>query len=126
MAIFQDKPKRKASGGRYKTTHFYNRNAQTGRLPALTNIGEKKAKTIRTIGGNKKVKVLSINKANLLDPKTKKATVVDFKSVTDNPANRNFIRRNILTKGAIIETSKGKAKITNRPSQEGFVNAVLV
>ena len=36
------------------------------------------------------------------------------------------VRRNILTKGAIIETDAGKAKITNRPGQEGTVNAVLV
>ena len=29
-------------------------------------------------------------------------------------------------KGAIIETSAGKARITNRPSQEGQINAVLI
>jgi len=126
MAIFQDKPKRKASGGRYKATIYYKRNAQTGRLASLTTIGEKKAKTIRTIGGNRKVKILSINKANLIDPKTKKAVVVEFKNTTENPANRHFIRRNIITKGSVIETSKGKARITNRPSQEGFINAVLI
>jgi len=46
--------------------------------------------------------------------------------VLENPANRHFVRRNILTKGTIIETVKGKAKITGRPGQEGMVNAVLI
>lgn len=124
MAIFQDKPKRKSSGGRYKIGSL-KRNSQTGRLPALTKLDEKKAKKIRTLGGNRKMKLMSINKVNLLDPKTKKTIVTDIKTILDNPANRHFIRRNIITKGAIIETPKGKAKITNRPSQEGFVNAVL-
>ena len=31
-----------------------------------------------------------------------------------------------MTKGTIIETEKGKAKITSRPGQEGSINAVLV
>ena len=44
----------------------------------------------------------------------------------DSPANRHFIRRNIMTKGIIIETDKGKAKITSRPDQDGIVNAVLI
>ncbi len=125
MAIFQDKSKRKPSGGRYRAKS-YKRNAQTGRRPAMTTLGEKKARKIRTIGGNQKIKLLNINKINLFDPKTKKASVVDAKTIVENTANRHFIRRNILNKGAVIETSKGKAKITNRPSQEGFVNATLI
>ncbi len=124
MAIFQDKPKRKATGGRYKIGSL-KRNAQTGRRPALTRIDETKAKRIRTIGGNSKLKLMSSNKVNVLDPKTNKASVTDIKTILENPANRHFIRRNIMSKGAIIETPKGKARITNRPSQEGFVNAVL-
>ncbi|MEM2426420.1 MAG: hypothetical protein QXE83_05420 [Archaeoglobaceae archaeon] len=31
-----------------------------------------------------------------------------------------------MTKGAIIQTEIGKAKVTNRPSQEGIINAVLI
>ena len=125
MAIFQEKSKRKASGGRY-TSNNYKRNAQTGRTPAMTSINEKKVRVKRTIGGNSKAKLLSINKINILDPKTKKSVVADIKNVAESGANRHFIRRNIMTKGSVVETSKGKAKITNRPSQEGFVNGVLV
>ena len=57
---------------------------------------------------------------------TKKTVVADVKTVVDSPANRNFVRRSIMTKGAVIETSLGKARITSRPGQEGFLNAVLV
>ncbi|MGC8940910.1 MAG: 30S ribosomal protein S8e, partial [Candidatus Nanoarchaeia archaeon] len=33
---------------------------------------------------------------------------------------------NVLTKGAIIETEDGLAKITSRPSRDGIVNAILI
>jgi small subunit ribosomal protein S8e len=35
-------------------------------------------------------------------------------------------RRAIITKGAIIETSKGNARVTSRPGQCGIINAVLL
>ena len=34
--------------------------------------------------------------------------------------------KNVLIKGAIIDTDLGKARITNRPSQESSVNAILM
>jgi len=58
--------------------------------------------------------------------RTKKYSKVKIKNVVENPANRHFVRRNILTKGTVVDTDKGKAKITNRPGQEGSINAVLV
>jgi len=44
----------------------------------------------------------------------------------DNPADRNLARRGIVTKGAIIQTSLGKAVVTSRPGQDGVLNAVLI
>lgn len=49
-----------------------------------------------------------------------------MKNVLETPSNRFFARQNILTKGTIVETNKGKARITNRPTQEGVVNGILV
>ena len=46
--------------------------------------------------------------------------------VVENKANKDFVRMNILTKGAIIETDLGKAKITSRPGQSGSINAILI
>jgi len=70
--------------------------------------------------------LLSTDTANLFDPKTKKYEQIKIKEVVENPANRHFVRRNIMTKGTVIETEKGKAKITSRPGQDGNVNAVLI
>ncbi|MBU0471733.1 MAG: 30S ribosomal protein S8e [Nanoarchaeota archaeon] len=125
MVITQTRSKRKPSGGRYKVMPT-KRKAQKGGIPTHTTIGEKRVRVERAIGGNKKIKLLHINKVNVMNPKTKKSSVESIKTIAENPANRHWIRRNILSKGAVIETSKGKAKVTNRPSQEGFVNAVLI
>ena len=38
----------------------------------------------------------------------------------------HYMRRNILTKGAIIKTELGDARITNRPGQDGVINAILL
>jgi small subunit ribosomal protein S8e len=36
------------------------------------------------------------------------------------------VRRNIITRGAVVETKLGRARITSRPGQHGVANAVLV
>ena len=61
-----------------------------------------------------------------MNPKTKKSQKAELKTVVESPANRNFVRRNIITKGSVVETSLGKVKITSRPGQEGTLNGVLV
>ncbi len=61
-----------------------------------------------------------------MDPNTKKVMKAKILSVEENKANRHYERMNILTKGAIVKTDKGDAKITSRPSQDGIVNGVLV
>jgi ribosomal protein S8E len=43
-----------------------------------------------------------------------------------NPTNPFFARRNITTKGAVIETEIGDAVVTSRPDQDGIVNARLM
>ena len=49
-----------------------------------------------------------------------------LKTVLENPANRHYVRRNIITKGTIVDTEKGKAIITSKPGQEGCINAKLL
>ena len=78
------------------------------------------------MGGSKKSRLLSSDIVNVYDPKTKKYEKLKIETVKENPANSNFIRRNIMTKGAIVKTSKGNARITSRPGQEGSINAILV
>ena len=43
-----------------------------------------------------------------------------------NQASKDINRRHILTKGAVIETELGKARITSRPGQDGQLNAILI
>lgn len=114
---------RKISGGRYKKS----KKKKLYELPGqkrTAKLGEEKRKTIRTKGGNKKAFLLKAQYINVkIGNKNKKTKI---KNVLETPANRFLARQNILTKGAIVETELGKAKITNRPSQEGVINGILI
>jgi small subunit ribosomal protein S8e len=124
MAISQRRAKRKASGGRYRRTSKKLKNR--GSLPVLTGISKLRKKLVRVRAGFIKERLLSVDMANVYDPKAKKYFKVKIETVVESPSNRNFVRRNIMTKGTVIKTEKGNAKITSRPGQEGTVNAVLV
>ena len=125
MVIVQGRAKTKPSGGRL-LAYRKGRQYDTGGLPINTKLSEPARKVFRGKGGCLKVKQISNNIANVTDLKTKKTVVAKILTVMENPANRNFVRRNIITKGTIIETEKGKARVTSRPGQEGMINAVLV
>lgn len=125
MVIAHARSKRGSTGNRYKARGS-KKVRELGRVPTDTNISETKLKNIRGRGNNRKYALFSAETANVIDQKTKKAIKAKIKSVIENPANRNYVRRNILTKGAVIETDKGKAKVTSRPGQDGTVNAVLI
>ncbi|MBR9699656.1 30S ribosomal protein S8e [Candidatus Woesearchaeota archaeon] len=125
MAISQKRSKRKPTGGRYKSA-FSKKQYELGSNPTLTKLEKVKRVSRRVIGSNQKTKFLAADMVNVVDPKTKKNKIVKIKQVTDNPANRNYIRRNILTMGCVVETELGKAKITSRPGQVGTLNAVLI
>ncbi|MBS3112541.1 30S ribosomal protein S8e [Candidatus Woesearchaeota archaeon] len=125
MVIVQARSKRKATGGRYKKQIILKRKYELGRSPSLIKLETSKKKVIRTKGGGSKIRLMSANILNIVgsDGKFKKTKII---SVIENSANKNFVRRNIMTKGAIVETEAGKAKITNRPGQDGILNGVLI
>ncbi len=125
MVVSHYRSRRTPNGSIYRS-YRGRRLAELGSVPALTRIGEKRVRTERTRGGNEKTRLLGENKVNLYDPSTKKFDVVEVDSVLESPADINYVRRNIMVKGSIVETKKGKAKITNRPGQEGAINAVLI
>ncbi len=114
---------RNVTGAKYHS----NRKKRPGDIPNQENkssLGELKTKSIRTKGGHVKSIILKSNVANISTGK--KSEKVEIKNVLQTPQNIFLARENRLIKGAIIQTSKGKAKITNRPSREGVVNAVLI
>ncbi|MDI6723890.1 MAG: 30S ribosomal protein S8e [Methanobacterium sp.] len=125
MAIWQGESLRKPSGGRAKLNKN-KRKSELGKSAAETKISDRRVKKIRTKGGNKKIRLTNDNKINVVNPQTKKVEVAEILSVIENSANTHFVRRNIITKGAIVETSAGKVKVTSRPGQHGMINGVLV
>jgi len=125
MALWQGNSRRSKTGRRIRSGRG-KRKAEIGREPHLTTLGSPKTKSVRTKGDNKKIRTLTNNTAYVVDQKTGKTTKTEILSVLENSANIHYIRRNIMNKGAIIETKLGKAKITSRPGQSGTINAVLI
>ena len=125
MAQWQGRSKRKLSGGRIRL-HRKKRTFEIGREKQFTTVGHYKNAKIRTMGHNQKMRLINSEMANVMDPKTKKASRVKIITVVENSANPFYVRRNILNKGAIIDTELGKARVTSRPGQQGLVNAILI
>jgi len=119
-----DLKKRKSSGGR-KRAHRAKRGFERGSFPTETTLGEPKRKLSRRRGGSVKVRLLSVTHANVSDPSTGKTEKAQVLSVVKNPANVDYDRRGVITKGTIIETPLGRARVTSRPGQSGLVNAIL-
>lgn len=126
MVITNARSRRKPTGGLYRSS-FTKRKHMIGRPAAMTRAGEAiRTKQVRAKGGGRKNRLLETNMANVLDPKSGKHAQLAITGVAENPANRNFVRRNILTRGTIITTENGKARVTSRPGQDGQVTAILV
>ncbi len=117
--------KKKASGGR-KRSYRMKRKFERGSFPAETTRGPTKRRFARTSGGNFKARLLSVTDVNVSKPTTGKTERVKILRVMKNPANVDYDRRGVITKGTIVETSLGAALVTSRPGQSGIANAVLV
>lgn len=120
-----DLHKRKPTGGKRKP-YRKKRKFEMGSFPVETTLGEPKRKVERGRGGNIKVKLISDKYACVTDLKTGKTQKVEILRVVRNPANIDYDRRGVITKGAIIETPLGLARVTSRPGQNGVINAVLI
>lgn len=125
MALWHGEKGRKPTGGLIKMARK-KRKHEIGSLPTHTRIGKEKKKIVRTRGSGKKIRALSVEFANVLDLKTKTAKKVKILDVVENKANPHFVRRGIITKGCIIKTEIGNARVTSRPSQDGVVNAIMI
>ncbi len=125
MAISQGKSTRSPSGAR-NVANRGKRKSELGRDPAETRVDDKNLRKIRTRGGNEKLRLAATNKINLTDVKSGKTQLTDILGVIENNANPNYVRRNIITKGVIVETPEGNAKVTSRPGQDGVVNGILI
>ena len=113
---------RKRTGGRRRPVRD-RRKHELGNEPTETRVGAPRLKTIDARGGQTKIRALQTDVATVADGgDTQQATI---ENVLENPANPNYARRNIITKGAIIDTDVGQARVTSRPGQTGQVSAVV-
>ena len=125
MALWQGKARRCKTGRRIRYARG-KRKFEIGRESHLTTIGPVSTKKVRTRGRNSKIRVKASNIAYVLDPKNNKTTKAEITTVVENSANIHYVRRNIINKGAVIQTTIGKAKVTSRPGQSGVINAILL
>lgn len=125
MALWQGRSKRKPTGGRYRPLRK-KRRREISREQQFAFLGTPRIKLYRTKGGNRKVRVLKAEYANVLDPRTSTTKKVKIVTVKENTSNPHYVTRNIMTRGAVVQTEIGLAKITSRPGQDGVINAVLV
>jgi len=126
MAKYHDEIKgRTPTGAKFIPHYKVKKKCHLGRDDINPELAEKERRIIvRTKGGGRKVKLKFVTYANVFTGKEyKKVKILD---VVENKANVLFERRKIITKGAIIKTEIGLAKVTSRPSQHGVVNAVLI
>ena len=125
MSIVQKRSRRKPSGGRYNSK-VKKRIVNLGNHPRQTKVAKTSLRVVRVKGGDEKQFLLSCDVMNVYDKKVKKYKKTKILGIVSNTANRHFVRRNILTKGSIVKTDLGDAKVTSRPGQEGSVNGVLI
>lgn len=116
---------RKLTGGRIIPNRT-RRKYEIDRYPNEPTVGETKNIIRRVRGNNVKVAFKFAEFANVNDKDTKKTTKVKIIRVTKNPANKDYERRGVVTKGSILETELGLARVISRPGQDGVVNAIII
>jgi len=125
MALWQGKSRRKRSGGRLVLSRG-KRKFEISREKQFTKMGAQTLKHYRGCGANVKTCMLTAEYANVVDKKNKTVKKSKILNVKVNPADPNYVQRNIINKGARITTELGDAIVTSRPGQDGAINAGLV
>ena len=120
------KSDRASSGsGRPKNRLRDRRRSESGGYFTETKIGsEAELNKVRIRGGRIKDTMKHVVFANILTKQGYKKSKIT--GVVESKDNRNFARLGIITKGATINTELGKARVLNRPGQEGSINALLI
>ena len=116
---------RKLTGGR-KVAMRGRRKFEIDRYPNEAVVGPSQVVARRIRGNNSKVAFKSAEFANVIDQENRRVTKSKILRVTKNPANRDYERRGVVSKGAIIESENGTARVVSRPGQDGVVNAILI
>ncbi len=126
MSVYQGNDLRKITGGRKRPSRK-KRKYELGRYPTHTKLSNREGRVIQRVrGGNYKIRVKEAQYANVADPSTNETKKVKILRIIETPDNREHARLGIITKGTIVETEIGIAKVTSRPGQDGVINAILI
>jgi small subunit ribosomal protein S8e len=125
MGIWQGRSRRKSTGGRLRPNRKKRRFEIARELQHAT-IGPGTVKRYRVRGANEKRRILTTTAINVYDPATKAMKVAQIVTVRENPANPNYVQRNVITRGAILETDLGLVQVRSRPGQDGVLNGIRI
>ena len=88
-------------------------------------VGEPKRKIYRKTGGNTMVRVMAANQVSINNPKTGKTSSAPFtawlRTLRPQLCSSKHPRQ-----GRVIDTDKGRVRITSRPGKDGVINGVLL
>jgi small subunit ribosomal protein S8e len=115
--------KRKPTGGRSRP-HRGRRAYEKDGYAIEPLVGPATKRPIYRRGGHVTSGVVTADFANVSNP-SGKAVKSKIVRVKKSPANRDYERRGVITRGAVLETEAGEAVVTSRPTADGVVNAVL-
>ena len=123
MPMWQHPVKQKFSGGR-KRPNQKKHKREMGRYPVETRLGERSIKHQRVRGGNQKVKLYFDDYINVTDgATTQRVKILD---VLENPSNKDYNRRKIITRNTLIKTELGNVRVSSRPGQTPVINGKLI
>ncbi len=98
--------------------------AHMGGVFSSTKVAESETKkTVRKRGGSMRKRLKKAASVNVVTKDGMKKAKI--KRLLESH-NQEFVRMNIITKGAVLETDIGKVRVTNRVGQDGVVNGILV
>lgn len=113
---------RKYTGGR-KISMRSRRKFEIDRYPNEAVIGNNLKVKRRVRGNNGKSALKTVEFANVSILEDNRTTKSKILRVIKNAANKDYERRGVITKGTIIETELGLARVVSRPGQVGLINA---
>lgn len=125
MSYYQGNDLRLITGG-LKKAHRGKRKFELGGPFTAPSVGDQTLiRADRVRGGATKLRVIRADHVNVADS-SGKVVKTKILGVERTPANVEYARRGIITKGAIVKTELGLVRITSRPGRDGAVNGVLV
>ncbi len=111
------------SGGRKGMSRDKKLSHMGGVFSSTKVADEPRRETKRKRGGSTRARIKRAAFVNVVVEGKSQRAKIEGVVESHNP---HYARQNIITKGAILTTSIGKVRVTNRVGQDGLVNGVIV